>query len=249
MNKEVYFEYDDHCILKGRILQKVFRIMPKGITDEYYGHINFDDDFLRNMFYRYYYVISVDSVCELVSVNGGVEKIKDKINHSINFVIPIEKAYCDLDSLMLNEQKVEYVPISGEWLREEVSKYNAPSNGFVLDPLFEYHFCSYIVSQYIEFEPIHINLSRPLMAEDEKKEEVYYSSDKYKVETTYMQDDGEGERYSYSDLFLTIRDAVEAKKKHFEVTDVLRFTDEVYDDWNNIDFEEIKEEIIKRLEK
>lgn len=247
MNKEVYFEYDDHCILKGRILQKVFRIMPKGITDEYYGHINCDDDFLRKMFYRYYYVISVDSVCELVSVNGGVEKIKDKINHSINFVIPIEKAYCDLDSLMLNEQKVEYVPINGKWLREEVSKYNAPSNGFVLDSYLNIT-SVHIVSQYIEFEPIHINLSRPLIAEDEK-DEVYYSSDKYKVETTYMQADGGNERYSYSDLFLTIRDAVEAKKKHFEVTDVLRFTDGVYDDWNNIDFEEIKEEIIKRLEK
>lgn len=128
-----------------------------------------------------------------------------------------------------------------------MSKYNAPSNGFVLDPYLNIT-SVHIVSQYIEFEPIHINLSRPLlMAED--KEEVYYSSDKYKVETTYMQADGGNERYSYSDLFLTIRDAVEAKKKHFEVTDVLRFKNGVYDDWNNIDFEEIKEGIIKRLEK
>lgn len=220
--------------------------MPKGITNEYYGHINCNDDFIRKMFYRYYYVISVDSVCELVSVNGGIEKIKDKINHSINFVRPIERVYCDVDSLMLNEQKVEYVPISGKWVREELSKDNAPSNGFVIDGHLNI-ISVHKVSQYIKFEPIHINLSKPLIAED--KEEVYYSSDKYKVETEYCRDDGGMEYYSYSDLFLTIRDAIEEKKKHFEVTDVLRFKSGVYDDWNNIDFEKIKEDIIKRLEK
>lgn len=245
-NKEVYFKYDDNCILKGRVLQKVFRIVSKGITEQYYGYINCDDDFLRHMFYRYYYVISVDSECELVSVNGGVERIKDKISHPINFVKPIEGVYYDLDNLMLDKQKVKYVPINGKWLMEEIAKDDAPSNGFVLDyrlnitPV-------HLVSQCIEFEPIRINLSRPLMFED--KEEVYYSSDKYKVETTYMQDDGGRERYSRSDVFLTIRDAIEAKKKHFEVTDVLKFKNGVYDDYNNVDFEDIKRNIIKRLEK
>ena len=68
INKVGYFKYSGNNIVKGIVKNKVFRLEPKGIGLDYYGEIHKSD--LHRLFYRYYYVIEVDSVCNLLSEEG-----------------------------------------------------------------------------------------------------------------------------------------------------------------------------------
>ena len=132
INKVCYFKYRENNIIKGIIKNKVLRLEQKGIGLDYYGEIQETD--LHKLFYRYYYVIEVDSVCNLLSDEGKkIREVKEVIKHPINIVKPIEEVYETINDLMLDKQKIEYIPIDVEWFEKTLKDNNAPSSGFVLD--------------------------------------------------------------------------------------------------------------------
>ena len=57
--KEGYFIYNASTILKGIIEEKVFRIEEENPNMGVCGHILVNPRFITNMYYRYYYIMSV----------------------------------------------------------------------------------------------------------------------------------------------------------------------------------------------
>lgn len=240
INKVCYFEYRKNNIIKGIIKNKVFRLEPKGIGLNYYGEIHETD--LHKLFYRYYYVIEVDSVCNLLSDEGKeIKEVKEVIKHPINIVKPIEEVYETINDLMLNKQEVEYIPIDVEWFEKVLEDNNVPSNGFALDKNLN------IVkvdkaNNYIKFVSIPINISTPFT--DGRIDAIYYG-EKYDIITIYSDHKGGG--YTYEDVYPNIADAIEAKKKHFEVSDKIIFNHTICNYYNDIDFNIIRENLIKKI--
>lgn len=240
INKVGYFIYRGNNIVKGIIKCKVFRLEPKGIGLDYYGEI-WDSD-LHRLFYRYYYVIEVNSICNLLSDEGKeVREVKEIIKHPINIVEPIEKVYETIDDLMLDKQRVEYIPIDVKWFEKTLKSNNAPSNGFAINNklnIVKVH----KVSNYIKFVPISINVSTPFT---DRKDEIYYG-EKYNIITLYS--DGVGKRYTNKDIYPSIADAIKEKKKYFEISDKIEFNHTFCNYFNDIDFHDIKEDLIKTLD-
>lgn len=240
INKVGYFIYRGNNIVKGIIKCKVFRLEPKGIGLDYYGEI-WDSD-LHRLFYRYYYVIEVNSICNLLSDEGKeVREVKEIIKHPINIVEPIEKVYETIDDLMLDKQRVEYIPIDVKWFEKTLKSNNAPSNGFAINNklnIVKVH----KVSNYIKFVPISINVSTPFT---DGKDEIYYG-EKYNIITLYS--DGVGKRYTNKDIYPSIADAIKEKKKYFEISDKIEFNHTFCNYFNDIDFHDIKEDLIKTLD-
>ena len=242
--KPCYFIYNERYIVKGTILQKVFRLVPNEYSNKYYGYIRYEEEFINKMVYRYYYIIKVDSICKLISINGGTETIKDVINHPITIIKPVEKVYDNIDCLMINNQKAAYQPIDKGWVKEILNESNLPSKGYVLD--YNLNIISaHLSTKIIEFPSIQVNTAKPFTYEYNYESEPYYSDETYKVTAKYVGDDKR--YYDFKDLFISIDDAIEEKKKHFEVIDSLEFKEAIYNDFNNINFEEIKYTILKRL--
>lgn len=240
INKICYFNYRGNNIIKGIIKSKVFRLEPKGIGLDYYGEIHKSSD-LHKLFYRYYYVIEVDSVCNLLSDEGKkIREIKEVIKHPINIVKPIEEVYETINDLMLNKQEVEYIPIDIDWFEKTLKDNNAPSSGFVLDKNLNIVKADR-VNNYIKFIPIPINISTPFT---DRINAVYYG-EKYDIITIYSDHKGGG--YTYKDVYSSIADAIEAKKKHFEISDKITFNHTICNYFNDIDFNIIKEDLIKKL--
>ena len=235
-----YFKYRGNKIVKGIVKNKVFRLEPKGIGLDYYGEIHKSD--LHRLFYRYYYVIEVDSVCNLLSEEGKkIREVKEVIKHPINIVKPIEEVYETINDLMLDKQKIEYIPIDVEWFEKTLKDNNAPSNGFTLDKDLNIVKADK-VNNYIKFVPISINISTPFT--DRRIDAIYYG-EKYDIITIYS--DHKGEDYTYKDIYPNIADAIEAKKKHFEISDKITFNHTICNYYNDIDFNIIKEDLIKKL--
>ena len=240
INKVGYFKYSGNNIVKGIVKNKVFRLEPKGIGLDYYGEIHKSD--LHRLFYRYYYVIEVDSVCNLLSEEGKkIREVKEVIKHPINIVKPIEEVYETINDLMLDKQKIEYIPIDVEWFEKTLKDNNAPSNGFTLDKDLNIVKADK-VNNYIKFVPISINISTPFT--DRRIDAIYYG-EKYDIITIYTVH--EGEDYTYKDIYPNIADAIEAKKKHFEISDKITFNHTICNYYNDIDFNIIKEDLIKKL--
>ena len=240
INKVGYFKYSGNNIVKGIVKNKVFRLEPKGIGLDYYGEIHKSD--LHRLFYRYYYVIEVDSVCNLLSDEGKkIREVKEVIKHPINIVEPIEEVYETINDLMLDNQKVEYIPIDIDWFEKTLKDNNDPSSGFVLDKNLNIVKADR-VNNYIKFVPIPINVSTPFT--DKRIDAIYYG-EKYDIITIYS--DHKGEDYTYKDVYSSIADAIEAKKKHFEISDKITFNHTICNYFNDIDFNTIKEDIIKKL--
>ena len=240
INKVCYFKYREYDIIKGIIKNKVFRLEPKGIGLDYYGEIHKSD--LHKLFYRYYYVIEVDSICNLLSDEGKkVREIKETIKHPINIVEPIEEVYETIDDLMLNNQEVEYISINVEWFEKALKDNNVPSNGFALDKNLNIVRVDK-VNNYIKFVPIPINISTPFT--DRRIEAIYYG-EKYDIITMYSDHKGGG--YTYKDVYPNITDAIEEKKKHFEISNNITFNHTICNYYNDIDFKVIKEDLIKKL--
>ena len=240
INKVCYFEYRKNNIIKGIIKNKVFRLEPKGIGLNYYGEIHETD--LHKLFYRYYYVIEVDSVCNLLSDEGKeIKEVKEVVKHPINIVKPIEEVYETINDLMLDRQKVEYIPIDVEWFEKILKSNNTPSNGFALSKDLNIVNVDK-VDNYIKFAPISINVSTPFS--DGRIDEIYYG-EKYDIITLYA--DNKGDVYSHNDIYSTISDAIEEKKKHFEISDKIIFNHTICNYYNNIDFNIIKENLIKKI--
>lgn len=240
INKVCYFKYRGNNIIKGIIKNKVFRLEPKGIGLDYYGEIH--ETNLHKLFYRYYYVIEVDSVCNLLSDEGKkIREVKEVIKHPINIVEPIEEVYETINDLMLNKQKVEYIPIDVEWFEKTLKDNNAPSDGFVLDKDLNIVKADK-VNNYIKFVPILINISTPFT--DRRIDAVYYG-EKYDIITIYSDHKGGG--YTYKDVYSSIADAIEAKKKYFEISDKITFNHTICNYYNDVDFNIIKEDLIKKL--
>lgn len=240
INKVGYFIYRGNNIVKGIIKCKVFRLEPKGIGLDYYGEIWNSD--LHRLFYRYYYVIEVNSICNLLSDEGKeVREVKEIIKHPINIVEPIEKVYETIDDLMLDKQRVEYIPIDVKWFEKTLKSNNVPSNGFAINNklnIVKVH----KVSNYIKFVPISINVSTPFT---NRKDEIYYG-EKYNIITLYS--DGVGKRYTTKDIYPSIADAIKEKKKYFEISDKIEFNHTFCNYFNDIDFHDIKEDLIKTLD-
>ena len=240
INKVGYFKYSGNNIVKGIVKNKVFRLEPKGIGLDYYGEIHKSD--LHRLFYRYYYVIEVDSVCNLLSDEGKkIREVKEVIKHPINIVKPIEEVYETINDLMLDKQNIEYIPIDVEWFEKTLKDNNAPSNGFTLDKNLNIVKADK-VNNYIKFVPISINISTPFT--DRRIDAIYYG-EKYDIITIYSDHKGEG--YTYKDIYPNIADAIEAKKKHFEISDKITFNHTICNYYNDIDFNIIKEDLIKKL--
>ena len=240
INKVGYFKYSGNNIVKGIVKNKVFRLEPKGIGLDYYGEIHKSD--LHRLFYRYYSVIEVDSVCTLLSDEGKkIREVKEVIKHPINIVKPIEEVYETINDLMLDKQNIEYIPIDVEWFEKTLKDNNAPSNGFTLDKNLNIVKADK-VNNYIKFVPISINISTPFT--DRRIDAIYYG-EKYDIITIYSDHKGEG--YTYKDIYPNIADAIEAKKKHFEISDKITFNHTICNYYNDIDFNIIKEDLIKKL--
>ena len=240
INKVGYFKYSGNNIVKGIVKNKVFRLEPKGIGLDYYGEIHKSD--LHRLFYRYYYVIEVDSVCNLLSDEGKkIREVKEVIKHPINIVEPIEEVYETINDLMLDNQKVEYIPIDIDWFEKTLKDNNAPSSGFVLDKNLNIVKADR-VNNYIKFVPIPINVSTPFT--DKRIDAIYYG-EKYDIITIYSDHKGGG--YTYKDIYPNIADAIEAKKKHFEISDKIIFNHTICNYYNDVDFNIIKEDLIKKL--
>ena len=240
INKVGYFKYRGNNIVKGIVKNKVFRLEPKGIGLDYYGEIHKSD--LHRLFYRYYYVIEVDSVCNLLSEEGKkIREVKEVIKHPINIVKPIEEVYETINDLMLDKQKIEYIPIDVEWFEKTLKDNNAPSNGFTLDKNLNIVKADK-VNNYIKFVPISINISTPFT--DRRIDAIYYG-EKYDIITIYS--DHKGGDYTYKDIYPNIADAIEAKKKHFEISDKIIFNHTICNYYNDVDFNMIKEDLIKKL--
>ena len=240
INKVGYFKYSGNNIVKGIVKNKVFRLEPKGIGLDYYGEIHKSD--LHRLFYRYYYVIEVDSVCNLLSEEGKkIREVKEVIKHPINIVKPIEEVYETINDLMLDKQKIEYIPIDVEWFEKTLKDNNAPSNGFTLDKDLNIVKADK-VNNYIKFVPISINISTPFT--DRRIDAIYYG-EKYDIITIYS--DHKVGDYTYKDIYPNIADAIEAKKKHFEISDKITFNHTICNYYNDIDFNIIKEDLIKKL--
>ena len=240
INKVCYFEYRGNNIIKGIIKNKVFRLEPKGIGLDYYGEIHETD--LHKLFYRYYYVIEVDSVCNLLSDEGkNIREVKEVIKHPINIVKPIEEVYETINDLMLNKQEVKYIPIDIDWFEKTLKDNNVPSSGFVLDKDLNIVKADR-VNNYIKFVPIPINVSTPFT---DKRIDVIYYGEKYDIITIYSDYKGGG--YTYKDIYPNIADAIEAKKKYFEISDKITFNHTICNYYNDVDFNIIKEDLIKKL--
>lgn len=240
INKVCYFEYRKNNIIKGIIKNKVFRLEPKGIGLSYYGEIH--ETNLHKLFYRYYYVIEVDSVCNLLSDEGkAIREIREVVKHPINIVKPIEEVYETIDDLMLGKQEVEYIPIDVEWFEKILKINNAPSNGFALSKDLNIVNVNK-VDNYIKFAPISINVSTPFT--DRRIDEIYYG-EKYDIITLYA--DNKGDVYTHNDIYSTISDVIEEKKKHFEISDKIIFNHTICNYYNGIDFNIIKKDLIKKL--
>ena len=240
INKVCYFKYRGNNIIKGIIKNKVFRLEPKGIGLDYYGEIQETD--LHKLFYRYYYVIEVDSICNLLSDEGKkIRKVKEVIKYPINIVEPIEEVYETINDLMLDNQKVKYIPIDIDWFEKTLKDNNAPSSGFVLDKNLNIVKADR-VNNYIKFIPIPINVSTPFT--DKRIDAIYYG-EKYDIITIYS--DHKGRDYTHKDIYPNIADAIEAKKKHFEISDKITFNHTICNYYNDIDFNIIKEDLIKKL--
>lgn len=239
INKVCYFKYRKYDIIKGVIKNKVFRLEPKGIGLDYYGKIYKSD--LHKLFYRYYYVIEVDSIYNLLAdVGKETREVKEIIRHPINIVEPIERVYETIDDLMLDKQKVKYIPIDVEWFEKTLKGNNAPSNGFAIDKDLNIVEVNKI-REYIEFVPISINVSTPFT---DRKNEIYYGKE-YNIITLYSG--GVGKHYTNKDIYLSIADAIKEKKKHFEISDKIEFTETFCNYFNHVDFNSIKENLIKKL--
>ena len=130
------------------------------------------------------------------------------------------------------------------WVKEILNESNLPSKGYVLD--YNLNIISaHLSTKIIEFPSIQVNTAKPFTYEYNYESEPYYSDETYKVTAKYVGDDKR--YYDFKDLFISIDDAIEEKKKHFEVIDSLEFKEAIYNDFNNINFEEIKYTILKRL--
>lgn len=240
INKVGYFKYRGNNIVKGIIKSKVFRLEPKGIDLSYYGEIITESD-LRKLFYRYYYVMEVDSICNLLSDEGkAINEVRETIKHTINIVKPIEEVYETVNDLLLDKQKAEYIPIDVKWVEKILKCNNAPSKGFAINKDLNIVEVDK-VKEYIKFVPISINVSTPFT---NRKDEIYYGK-KYNIITLYS--DNKGHRYTFKDIYSSIVDAIEKKKKLFEITDKIVFNHTFYNDFNNVDFNIIKEDLIKKL--
>lgn len=242
--KTCYFIYNKKYIVKGTIIQKVFRLVPHEISDRYYGYIRCEDDFIDKMYYRYYYIIEVNSTCKLISINGGIEYQKDIIKHPINIVKPIEEVYDNIQDLMVNNAKIDYQPINKSWVKEILKNNYCPLEGYALDSQLNIIHVR-LLTYHIKYATVHVNISKPCLFNNDCDQEEYYSEDNYKVTASYIRDD---KNYYYSEnIFISIADVVKAKMKHFKIIDSLDFKEAIYDDYNNINFEEIKNTILKRL--
>lgn len=240
INKVGYFIYRGNNIVKGIIKCKVFRLEPKGIGLDYYGEIWSSD--LHRLFYRYYYVIEINSICNLLSDEGKeIREVKKIIKHPINIVEPIEKVYETIDDLMLNKQRVEYIPIDVKWFERTLKGNNVPSSGFAINKDLNIVKVDK-VREYIEFVPISINVSTPFTG---RKDEIYYG-EKYNIITLYSDD--VGKHYTNKDIYPSIADAIKEKKKHFKISDKITFNHTFCNYFNNIDLHDIKEDLTKILD-
>lgn len=142
---------------------------------------------------------------------------------------------------MLDNQKVEYISIDIDWFEKILKDNNVPSSGFVLDKNLNIVKVNK-VNNYIKFIPIPINISTPFT--NKRIDKIYYG-EKYDIITIYS--DYKGEDYTYKDVYPNIADAIEAKKKYFEISDKIIFNHTICNYYNDVDFNIIKEDLIKKL--
>lgn len=223
--KEGYFIYNPSTILKGTIEEKVFRIEGENPNVGVRGYILVNSRFISNMYYRYYYIMSVKCNYKGVSFRRS-------------FCRPVEEVYDNLDDLMSGNlnKKPNLKCIDEYWVKKAVKKVNLQKDGFTLNQnsdIVPVHMDMPI----IKYEPVHVDLTTP---RDICKNVITVYRGNYKVEGLYVTDDFEKQakykQVEYRDqsvffipsgfigqekVFFTFEDAIEAKKKRFKVKDVL----------------------------
>ena len=227
--KEGYFIYNASTILKGTIEEKVFRIEAKNPNAGIRGYILVNPRFMSSMYYRYYYIMSVKCSCKGA---GGT------INFHRTFCKLVEEVCDSPDDLMSGNlnKKPNLKCIDKDWVKKEVKKADLKQNGFTMNQNFDI-VPVHMDMPIIKYEPVRVDLTTP---KDICKNIITVYRDNYKVEGLYVTDDFEEKtkykQEAYRDqsvfftssgfikqenVFLTIEDAIEAKKKRFKVADVL----------------------------
>ena len=224
--KEGYFIYNASTILKGTIKEKVFRIEAENPNVGICGHILVNPRFISSMYYRYYYIMSVKC------------NYKGAVSFHRSFCRLVEEVYDNPDDLMSGNlnKKPNLKCIDEDWVKKVVKKADLQKDGFTLNQNFDI-VPVHMDMPIIKYEPVRVNLATP---KDICKNVITVYRDNYKVEGLYVTDDfdeyakykqvayrGQSVFFTPSgfidqeNVFFTIEDTIEAKKKRFKVKDVL----------------------------